>query len=79
LLVDLKLLCDYRDQAVRTRTRLINRAHTELIVARPGYQDRIPTLRAKAHRTAALMLLRRDRSVRADLVRRRIATIRRLD
>jgi transposase len=78
-LADLKLLCDYRDQLVRTRTRLVNRAHMELAVARPGYQDRVPHLRARAHQTAALMLLRRDRSVRADLVRRRIAGIRRLD
>ena len=79
ILADLKLLCDYRDQLVRTRTRLVNRAHMELVVARPGYQDKVPHLRAKAHQTAALMLLRRDRSVRGDLVRRRIAGIRRLD
>lgn len=78
-LADLKLLCDYRDQLVRTRTRLANRAHSELLVLRPGYQDKVPHLRAKTHQTAAVMLLRRDRSVRADLVRRRIAGIRRLD
>ena len=78
-LSELKLLCDYRDEAVHTRTRLANRAHMELVVLRPGYQDKIPNLRAKAHMTAALMLLRRDRSVRADLVRRRITAMRRLD
>ncbi|MGH2687777.1 MAG: transposase [Actinomycetota bacterium] len=78
-LADLKVLCDYRDQLVRTRTRLANRAHSELLVLRPGYQDKVPHLRAKAHQSAAVMLMRRDRSVRADLVRRRIAAIRRLD
>lgn len=78
-LADLKLLCDYREQLVRTRTRLANRAHSELLVLRPGYQDKVPHLRAKAHQSAAVMLIRRDRSVRADLLRRRIAGIRRLD
>lgn len=78
-LADLKLLCDYREQLVRTRTRLANRAHGELLVLRPGYQHKVPHLRAKAHQSAAVMLIRRDRSVRADLLRRRIAGIRRLD
>jgi transposase len=78
-LTELKLLCDYRDEAVRTRTRLANQAHMELVIMRPGYQEKVPNLRAKGHVTAALMLIRRDRSVRADLVRRRIAAIRRLE
>ena len=76
---ELKLLCDYRDEADRTRTRLANQAHMELVILRPGYQAKVPNLRAKAHLTAALMLLRRDRSMRANLIRRRISAMRRLE
>jgi transposase len=76
---DLKMLVDQRDHLVHARTQLINRTHKDLVVSHPGYESRIPKLNSKANQTAALMLLRKDRSVRADLIRDRIADIRRLE
>jgi transposase len=78
VLVDLKLLSDHRDQLVRARTRLINRVHTDLVISHPGYEKRIPKLNSKRNQSAALTLLRGDRSVRADLIRDCISEIRRL-
>ncbi|MGH2825903.1 MAG: IS110 family transposase [Actinomycetota bacterium] len=78
-LQDLKLLSDHRDQLVRTRTQLINRTHKNLVVAHPGYERRLPKLTAKKNLQATLELLRGDRSVRADLIRDRVAEIRRLN
>ncbi len=78
-LEDLKLLSDHRDQLVHARTQLINRTHKDLVISHPGYERRIPKLNTKAARTAALTLLREDSSVRAELIRDRIAEIRRLD
>jgi transposase len=76
---DLKLLSDYRDQLVRVRTQLINRSHKDLVVSHPGYERRIPKLNSKKKLKEATALLRGDRSVRAELIRDRIAEIRRLD
>ena len=76
--VDLKLLSDHRDQLVRARTRLINRSHIDLVISHPGYEKRIPKLNSKKNQSAALALLRGDRSVRAHLIRDRITEIRRL-
>jgi transposase len=76
---DLKLLSDHRDQLVRARTRLINRAHKDLVVSHPGYEKRIPMLTSKKNLKSAMTLLRGDSSVRAELIRDRIAEIRRLD
>jgi transposase len=76
---DLKMLVDQRDHLVHARTQLINRTHKDLVVSHPGYEARIPKLISKANQTAALLLLRKDRSVRADLIRDRIADIRRLE
>ena len=76
--VDLKLLSDHRDQLVRARTRLINRTHTDLVISHPGYEKRIPKLNSKKNQSAAVTLLRSDRSVRADLIRDCISEIRRL-
>lgn len=76
--VDLKLLSDHRDQLVRARTRLINRTHIDLVISHPGYERKIPKLNSKKNQSAALMLLRGDRSVRAELIRDRIVEIRRL-
>src|SRR2546423_398259 len=75
---DLKMLVDQRDHLVHARTQLINRTHRDLVVSHPGYEARIPKLNSRANQTAALVLLRRDRSVRANLTRDRIADIRRL-
>ena len=76
---DLKLLSDHFDQLKRLRTQLVNRVHKALMVARPGYEQRIGDLGAERHRTAVLRMMRGDRSVRADLVRRNIRELRRLD
>ena len=78
-LQDLKLLTDHRDQLVRARTQLINRTHRNLVVSHPGYETRIPKLGSNKNLKAATMLLRADRSIRARLIRDRIAEIRRLD
>lgn len=78
VLEDLRLLTDYRDQLVRTRTQLINRTHKSLVISHPGYERRIPKLDSKKNIKAAQALLRGDRSVRADLVRDHINEIRRL-
>jgi transposase len=76
---DLKLLTDHRDQLVRARTQLINRTHRDLVVSHPGYDRRIPKLTSKQNLRAAMMLLRGDRSIRAELIRDRVADIRKLD
>lgn len=73
---DLKLLSD---QLVRARTQLINRAHKDLVVSHPGYEKRIPKLNSKKNLKEARALLRGDQSVRAELIRDRVAEIRRLD
>ena len=76
---DLKLLTDHRDQLVRARTQLIKRTHKNLVVSHPGYEKRIPKLTTKRTLKASMVLLRSDRSVRADLIRDRIAEIRRIN
>jgi transposase len=79
VLSDLRALVDYRDQLVRARTQVANRAHADLVNLRPGYGKEVPNLRAKAHRAKARSLLRGDRSVRADLLRGRLGELRRLE
>jgi transposase len=76
---DLKLLSDHRDQLVRARTQLINRTHKNLVISHPGYEKRIPKLRSEKNLKGAMAMLRKDRSVRADLIRDRISEIRRLN
>jgi transposase len=49
------------------------------VVSHPGHDRRIPKLNSKRNLHAAMALLRGDRSVRAELLRDRIAEIRRLD
>lgn len=77
ILVELKLLSDHRDQLVRARTQLINRTHKDLVISHPGYEKKIPKLNSKKAQAAAISLLRGDRSVRAELIRDRIAEIQR--
>jgi transposase len=79
LLSDLKLLVDYRDQLVRARTQVANRVHADLVVIRPGYEQTVPNLRARRHVIKARSLISRDRSVHAELVRRRLGEILRLE
>lgn len=76
---DLKLLCDYRDQLIHTRTELANQTHNDLVVLVPGYHVTVTNLTTKRNLAASLTLLRGDRSMRARLVRARIAQMRRLD
>ncbi|MGI8407693.1 MAG: IS110 family transposase [Actinomycetota bacterium] len=76
---DLKLLSDHLDQLKRLRTQLSNRIHKELTVARPGYENRIGNLSAERHRKGVMTLLRGDSSVRAELVRRNVRELRRID
>jgi transposase len=77
-LVDLKLLSDYRDQLVCARTQLANRVHRDLVILHPGYQQVVPNLVGAKHLSRAESLVKGDSSVRADLVRRRIAELRRV-
>jgi transposase len=58
VLSDLKALVDYRDQLVRARTQVGNRAHADLVNIRPGYGREIPNLRGKVHLAKARSLLR---------------------
>ena len=76
---DLKLLSDHRDQLIRVRTQLINRTHKNLVISHPGYEKRIPKLRSKRNFKAAMAMLRKDHSLRADLIRDRIGEIRRIN
>jgi hypothetical protein len=57
----------------------MNRSHKNLVISHPGYENRIPKLSSKKNLRAAMSLLRRDRSVRAELIRDRVAEIRRLN
>ena len=79
LLSDLKLLVDHRDQLVRARTQVANRVHAHLVVLRPGYEQVVPNLRARRHVAKARSLVSRDRSVRGELVRQRLADMLRLE
>jgi transposase len=78
VLSDLKVLVDYRDQLVRARTQVANRAHADLVVIRPGYEEKVPNLRARRHVIRARTLLRGDRSVRGELLRLRLGELLRL-
>ncbi len=78
-LEDLKVLSHYRDQLVRSRTQVANRAHRDLAVCCPGYGRRVPDLQSKRNLAGARALLRGDHSVRADLARGRLQELGRLD
>jgi transposase len=57
---DLRALLDYREDLVRERGALVNRAHSELVGLRPGYQQQIPILTTRARVRAALELISVD-------------------
>lgn len=76
---DLKLLCDYRMQLIGERTRIANRLHVDLVSLRPGYERSVPKLDSWPRLDEAERLLGRDRSVQAELARRRIESLRDLD
>lgn len=74
-----RLLSEHRDQLVRRRTRLANRIHGDLVILRPGYEKTIPNLTTKANLQRARLLMRGDRSLRADIVRDNLDEMARLD
>jgi transposase len=76
---DLRALLDYREDLVRERGALVNRAHAELGGLRPGYQHQIPILTTRARIRAALELIGDDTSVRAVLCRRRLERVLAID
>jgi transposase len=76
---DLKLLCDYRRQLLAERTRTANRLHVDLVSLRPGYERTLPRLDTPARLETAEQLLAGESGVQAELARRRIETLRRLD
>jgi transposase len=76
---DLKLLCDYRAQLLAERTRTANRLHGDLVSLRPGYERRVPRLDSPPRLEAAERLLATETGVQAQLARRRIDALRRLD
>ena len=72
---DLRALLDYREDLVRERGALVNRAHAELGGLRPGYQHQIPILTTRARVRAALELIGDDTSIRATLCRCRLERV----
>ena len=76
---DLKLLCDYRLQLIGERTRTANRLHVDLVSLRPGYERSLPALDSRPRLERAKRLLERQSGVQAELARRRIEALRRLD
>jgi transposase len=76
---DLKLLSDHHDHLKRLRTQLANRIHKHLMIVRPGYDRSLGSLRTEKVKRAILMMLRRDGSVRAELIKRNVKELRRLD
>jgi len=76
---DLKLLSDHHDHLKRLRTQLTNRIHKHLMIERPGYDRSLGSLTTEKAKKAILMMLRRDVSVRAALIKRNVRELRRLD
>lgn len=76
---DLKLLVDHFDQLKKLRNQLVNRIHKALVVSSPGYENEIGNLKAERHKKAVVALVRSDRSVRGDLVRRNVRELRRVE
>lgn len=76
---DLRNLVLYRREQDNSLIREANRLHADLAQISPGYQNRITTrLTLPSALTKATRLITKDRSVRADIARRRIRTLRAL-
>ena len=76
---DLRALLDYRQQLIDERIRIANRVHVELGGLRPGYQSQLPSLIGRHRVATARRLLRGDTNTRAELTRRRLDRLSRLD
>jgi transposase len=76
---DLKLLSDHHDHLKRLRTQLTNRIHKQLMIAHPGYHRSLGSMRTEKAKRSILMMLRRNDSVRAELIKRNVRELRRLD
>lgn len=74
-----ELLCDYRRQLLAERTRTANRLHVDLVSLRPGYERAVPRLDSPARLAAAQQLLAGETALHAQLARRRLQTLHRLD
>ncbi|WP_199907481.1 IS110 family RNA-guided transposase [Nocardioides terrigena] len=76
---DLRALLDYRDDLIAERTALVNRVHADLTGLAPGYQAQVTKLTTRTRVRTVLALLEPDRSVRADLCRRRLERVTAID
>jgi transposase len=76
---ELGLLTTRRDQLKCARNQAQNRAHAQLMVLRPGYQEKVARLTSKEHRRQARLLIRSDHSLRAVIVRDLLNEIGRLE
>lgn len=76
---DLRLVKGHRDELQRERTKLLNRLHKDLVVVAPGYEQKVPNLTRKTAMSDILKLLRGIHSVRATLMRDRVAEVRRIE
>ena len=76
---DLRALLDYRQQLIDERIRIANRVHVELGGLRPGYQTTLPSLIGRHRVATARRLLRGDTGTRAELTRRRLDRLTKLD
>ena len=76
---DLRALVFYRREQAISLTQETNRLHADLALIRPGYKQQIATRLTRCSALSrAMRLISSDRSVRADIARRRIRTIREL-
>ena len=77
LVEDLRALVFYRREQATSLTQEANRLHADLTLIRPGYQQTIKTrLTQRSALSRVTRLISRDRSVQADIARRRVRTIR---
>lgn len=76
---ELRILSDYRRQLVTERIRLVNRIHADLVIVAPGYKDKVPALSRPTQVAAARRLLHGKRSVRVELIRRRLDRVTAID
>ena len=74
---DLRALVFYRREQAISLTREANRLHADLALIRPGYKQRIKTkLTRRSALSRVIRLISADRSVRGDIARLRVRTIR---